>query len=97
MFSLPAGSANLTMRSATSWGYSTTLVECVTTPADDHSVGQRHVPPDLPVVPLPRVGRLEQVRADVDSEQDVDDIGHREIGGVAVIVTAFLSPGTAPG
>ena len=38
---------------------------------DDLPVGQLHVPPDLPLVLVPRVGRLERVRAGVDRGQDV--------------------------
>jgi len=60
------------MRSATSSGCSTTFGGVRDHAGqDDLPVVQLHVPPDLPLVLVPRVGRLERVRAGVDREQDV--------------------------
>ena len=87
-FSRPAASAKRSMRSATSCGCSTTLVAWLTMPGTSTRPSQVDVLPHPPLVLVADVGRLEGERADVDLQQHVDDVGHRDVGGVRAMPAA---------
>ena len=88
-FSRPTSSAKRTIRSAISSGCSTMLLECVITPGmSTLPVGQLHRLPNVVLVLVARVGRLERVGAGVDPQDHVDDLAERHVVHARALVDA---------
>ena len=55
---------------------------------DDLIVGQLDVLPDDPLVLVADIPGLERIRAGVDGEHHVDNVAHRDVGGVRAVPAA---------